>query len=816
MARIFEGGIEINNLIRGQGVDTRLAVRLATTAEIAISTGLNVGDTIDGVTLAAGDRVLVKDQSTATAEVTSVTTVADVAGSLGGTYFILNAPGTDYYVWIDVDVSNTDPGTTSSELIGSGRLGIQVAISANDTANTVATAVASAINAVGDFGAPAPGANVVTVTNAVAGPVEDAADGFTDPTGFAISTTTQGNSAVANGIYIVDAVPYRAEDLVTGDAASHIFVHIGEGAVNKNTSWVCTNVATTDVVGTDALTFVQNTHYEYTKGSIIYANTDTSLSALTAPVDISLLQIDNLGNVTWVDKQSVMAGFDPKESVRFGTIAPIVGTYNSTGGTSGTGEFTNVDLTNVGDFDLNGNVVAVNDRLLIKKQNGIYVVTVAGATGTIERAADQDGANPPSNLSSGNFAFIELGATLGQTGWITTGSGVLTVNVDNINWTQFNGTASIIAGAGISITGNTVSADTDGVSLGLENGGVSDTDRLIVRSTATTGQVLRSVGVDGSAATWGALNLASANAVTGTLNEINGGTGQATYLTGDTLYASAIDTLSKLPFNDYAVYTSGASVPAWSNNVYVSNILDPVNSPAAANELLSFIGVASAVNQFTISNAATGNAPTLNVLGNDTNISMNLQPKGTGVFNLLGTPTAAAETRWYENSTNGTNWVGWKAPDAITTNITWTLPQGTATAGYLLQTDGAGITSFVDPDTNIRIQYSLQSSQISVNTTSYTSISYFAWDESEYGNYTNPRIVFYVDVTDRNLMIKVVNVNPGGAPIDIGGPTTISVDGIVQLSFTAPSADTYIAIQVQKSAGGGTNPMIYGLQLEFN
>lgn len=40
-------------------------VRVATTASVTISTALNAGDTIDGVTLAAGDRVLVKDQGTA-------------------------------------------------------------------------------------------------------------------------------------------------------------------------------------------------------------------------------------------------------------------------------------------------------------------------------------------------------------------------------------------------------------------------------------------------------------------------------------------------------------------------------------------------------------------------------------------------------------------------------------------------------------------------------------------------------------------------------------------------------------------------------
>src|SRR5438034_6943570 len=38
--------------------------RAATTANITIATALNNGDSLDGVTLATGDRVLVKDQST--------------------------------------------------------------------------------------------------------------------------------------------------------------------------------------------------------------------------------------------------------------------------------------------------------------------------------------------------------------------------------------------------------------------------------------------------------------------------------------------------------------------------------------------------------------------------------------------------------------------------------------------------------------------------------------------------------------------------------------------------------------------------------
>ena len=48
-----------------QSLDIKDSVRVATTANITIATALNVGDVIDGVTLVDGDRVLVKDQSTA-------------------------------------------------------------------------------------------------------------------------------------------------------------------------------------------------------------------------------------------------------------------------------------------------------------------------------------------------------------------------------------------------------------------------------------------------------------------------------------------------------------------------------------------------------------------------------------------------------------------------------------------------------------------------------------------------------------------------------------------------------------------------------
>jgi len=48
-----------------QSLDIKDSVRAATTGNITIASALNNGDTLDGVTLADGDRVLVKDQTTA-------------------------------------------------------------------------------------------------------------------------------------------------------------------------------------------------------------------------------------------------------------------------------------------------------------------------------------------------------------------------------------------------------------------------------------------------------------------------------------------------------------------------------------------------------------------------------------------------------------------------------------------------------------------------------------------------------------------------------------------------------------------------------
>lgn len=55
-----------------------------------------------------------------------------------------------------------------------------------------------------------------------------------------------------------------------------------------------------------------------------------------------------------------------------------------------------------------------------------------------------------------------------------------------------------------------------------------------------------------------------------------------------------------------------------------------------ANEYLEFSQIASAVNHVQLQNAATTNAPQINAVGGDTDIDLNINPKGKGAVNITG------------------------------------------------------------------------------------------------------------------------------------------------------------------------------------
>ena len=78
------------------------------------------------------------------------------------------------------------------------------------------------------------------------------------------------------------------------------------------------------------------------------------------------------------------------------------------------------------------------------------------------------------------------------------------------------------------------------------------------------------------------------------------------------------------------------------------------------NEEVKFTTTASAVNELTVANAATGSGPEISSTGGDTNIDLKITPKGSGKINLDGIK----------------------------------FPNADGSANQVLQTDGAGVLSF--------------------------------------------------------------------------------------------------------------------------
>lgn len=187
-----------------------------------------------------------------TKEVTPVTTRADSTSDLAGTYFTINSPTTEYYVWFTVDAVGTDPAPVGKTAIGP----VDVAEDAADT--VVATALQAVIDAHAAFSAPAPVGAVVTITSAVAGVATDATGG---DSGFTIGSITQGVDGVFSTLEIFSGlfnavagtvgVPFTATVVVDGVTKT---VSVTDAEANTFTNLLA--AIDTDLGGTAAATIV--------------------------------------------------------------------------------------------------------------------------------------------------------------------------------------------------------------------------------------------------------------------------------------------------------------------------------------------------------------------------------------------------------------------------------------------------------------------------------------------------------------------------------------------------------------------------------
>lgn len=116
-------------------------------------------------------------------------------------------------------------------------------------------------------------------------------------------------------------------------------------------------------------------------------------------------------------------------------------------------------------------------------------------------------------------------------------------------------------------------------------------------------------------------------------------------------------------------YTLSSNTGSNFGSLTLSTAINDVNG----NELLRVSATAAAVNEVTLTNAAAGGAPSLSATGNDTNINLNLVPKGTGVVQAGGVPVVT--TTGTQTLTNKTL----TAPVISTISNTGTLTLPTST-----------------------------------------------------------------------------------------------------------------------------------------
>jgi hypothetical protein len=119
---------------------------------------------------------------------------------------------------------------------------------------------------------------------------------------------------------------------------------------------------------------------------------------------------------------------------------------------------TNVTLLGGAPLVVDGVTLAEGDRILVNGQdlpteNGIYEVSVegTGSTGTWVRSSD---ANTSDKVNAGLFTFVTEGSLFEDTGWVLITNDPIVLGTTPLEFSQFTGVADIVAGDGLSLTGN--------------------------------------------------------------------------------------------------------------------------------------------------------------------------------------------------------------------------------------------------------------------------------------------------------------------------------------------------------------------------
>lgn len=247
--------------------------------------------------------------------------------------------------------------------------------------------------------------------------------------------------------------------------------------------------------------------------------------------------------------------------------------------------------------------------------NGVAVNVAIGSTNAVYGGA---------SIALGNASTTAINALVGTSTILTATGSALVLGSAALSTTTVGGVAITVGtSATTSITG-VIGANTYlTMSSSGFIGGYSGTTHTLNGTNIILGQ--DSPISDSSGNEY--LSFSKITSATNQFQITNAATG-----TYPTLSASGTDTNIGLLLS----VKGNAPIRAMSNAIVL--ISDQPIQDSSTNPYLAFIKTTTAVNSFTITNSATGNAPKLAVTGSDTNITMSLAAKGTG--NIILTSTA--------------------------------------------------------------------------------------------------------------------------------------------------------------------------------
>lgn len=353
----------------------------------------------------------------------------------------------------------------------------------------------------------------------------------------------------------------------------------------------------------------------------------------------------DVANKSYVD--TTAQGLSIKASCAAATTTTLPAyTYNN--GSSGVGA-TITENAN-GAFVVDGYTANVNDRILVKDEtganepyNGIYSVTQTGSASApfvLTRTTDFDSS---STITPGSFTFINGGTVNANSGWVLSTAGTITVGTTNLMFTQFSGAGEIIAGNGLTKTGNELDVHPSDTSLTVHVGDIN-----VARDPA---------GAIGLTSNGLSVNVGNALSISG--NNINVNPGNGLSISGNAIGITAPVSIANGGTNTTSQTTNGLNY---------------------------FDGI-----EITSGSALTWNASTATLTAFESGFTTTLivgDFSASGIVSLPG----FGQVR-FGDVFNSSNYVALQAPH-ITTTYILKLPVAQGATNSIIQNDGSGNLSF--------------------------------------------------------------------------------------------------------------------------